>query len=181
MLHSEKWNPDYKTLRCRVNVKLSKICCLYPTCPIKEVLLLHPCLLHCNLICWSFHEVCSNRCFPSLMSPDLCTDFSAPWLILQHVGSVCQFMCVLAVFTGVCRLPGTLQVSVSIIPKTEHEPVEAMSAVFSFGSVLILCHWVWQTGLSSQSNHIDMVFDQVYISSRLGIFYYNNKWVNKKM
>lgn len=68
------------------------------------------------------------------MSPDLCTDLSYPWLILQRAGSVCRCMCVLAVFTGVCRFPGSLQVSVSIIQRAERsEPAEAMSAVCNFG------------------------------------------------
>lgn len=75
------------------------------------------------------------------MSPDLCTDFSSPWLILQRVGSACQVVCVLAAFTGVCRLPGTPQVSVAVIQRAElNEPERGLSTASCVGC--FSWHWI---------------------------------------
>lgn len=89
----------------------------------------------------------------SLMCPDL---LHWPQLPMTHPAACWLHMsvCVLAVFIGVCRLPGSLQVSVSIIQRAEQrEPAELwmFSLCTDFVSVWMLCHRVWQSGLSSPS------------------------------
>lgn len=100
---------------------------------------------------------------PSLMSPDL---LHWPQLPMTHPAACWLHMsvCVLAVFIGVCRLPGSLQVSVSIIQRAERrEPAELwmFSLCTDFGSVWMLCHRVWQGGLSSPSTHVKTLSGQL--------------------
>lgn len=90
----------------------------------------------------------------SLMSLDLCTDLN--YDTSHSVLALCVSVCV---FVSVWRLPGSLQVSVSIIQRAERsEPVEATSAVFSFSCSVcplildvLLCSRIWQSGVSHQS------------------------------
>lgn len=107
-------NEITKTLRCLVNVTLKKICCSYPACPRKEVLLLRPCLPRCFLMGQSLHKVCSNRCFPSLLASvsrslhwlqPAMTHPAARWLCVSaHVCVGCAHWCVSTSWNsaGVC-------------------------------------------------------------------------------
>ena len=95
----------------------------------------------------------------SLMSPDLCSDLSSPWLILWCAGIVLWlcvlWLCVLCMFIGVSRLPRSPQESVILTHGAKREkPAEFrrvvlcihlyrvcpnVSSEFCLLSILILC------------------------------------------